>query len=764
MKGRAENDERISGFAGAVKKRPAQGRTAAAWLPVILAPLLLAVIVSAYLTDALQNDAVRQNRRLVGQTTQKLEEQLRDVEDYAVGLSTNAALRGYVSSLAQDEERDVLTFRKLINAIPAWNTGGGLIDTCFVYVSGTHTLASGTAAYTRLNMTYDSLFRYGGASYEAFQRDVLENRSHLRLLPRALCLTAGRETQCPLLLQSIVNYSTGRMEGQILIYLSDRQLTDALETALSLSAVHIAVMDGENRLLAHACGEGFAGEQQLLSDMPEDGARLRVDGRELLISVFTSKTSGYTYRLALSMDSIAGQVGALRRIMLLYILLLLLLCLAAFLYGAARFRQPYQKVLKRLLPAQDNRVPYRLSDMERAVDTLLKSKREMEKKLASQKAVLTSSLYYRLVHGGMIDESHLEAMTEQADGDLYAPGYLGVLIEAPQSAQESQADATVVLDEALKRLPDKIAFSVALDKECVAALYKLEKDEPLACAVQFFQNLYESLRAHGGVVTQAYLGTVQTVLKDCPRSFEAARHLRECAAHGSTRYIVTYDMSTNTAAYDFTQEDDYFLSTRTAAGDEAAVMGRLDELEKRNGGAVPLNALQARLLVARMTDTLDRAQKAILSGGAPDGDTLKNLLSAPLYEAFAGLKTAFTALCLASDDRKKSHNHDLAGRILDYLKDAYADENLCLTSVSLHFGLNERYLSAFFKEQTGDTLSAVVQKMRVTKANELLKDGALTVAEVAYSVGYANPNTFRNAYKRLMGYAPSDAKKASGNP
>ena len=68
-------------------------------------------------------------------------------------------------------------------------------------------------------------------------------------------------------------------------------------------------------------------------------------------------------------------------------------------------------------------------------------------------------------------------------------------------------------------------------------------------------------------------------------------------------------------------------------------------------------------------------------------------------------------------------------------------------------------MSAFFKEQTGRAFAGYVQQLRIERARELLEEGSLSIAQVARQVGYNNPNTFRNAYKRCMGYTPSSSKR-----
>ena len=70
--------------------------------------------------------------------------------------------------------------------------------------------------------------------------------------------------------------------------------------------------------------------------------------------------------------------------------------------------------------------------------------------------------------------------------------------------------------------------------------------------------------------------------------------------------------------------------------------------------------------------------------------------------------------------------------------------------------MTESYLSLFIKEKLGETFSARVERLRIEKANQLLRETDLRIDVISEQVGYANSNTFRRAYRRVQGFSPSD--------
>ena len=55
----------------------------------------------------------------------------------------------------------------------------------------------------------------------------------------------------------------------------------------------------------------------------------------------------------------------------------------------------------------------------------------------------------------------------------------------------------------------------------------------------------------------------------------------------------------------------------------------------------------------------------------------------------------------------------------------------------------------------GVTFHHYLEEFRLARAKDLLRDPVKRVSEVAYSVGYSNPNHFRNVFTTQMGLPPS---------
>ncbi|MDE1170196.1 MAG: helix-turn-helix transcriptional regulator [Verrucomicrobium sp.] len=69
------------------------------------------------------------------------------------------------------------------------------------------------------------------------------------------------------------------------------------------------------------------------------------------------------------------------------------------------------------------------------------------------------------------------------------------------------------------------------------------------------------------------------------------------------------------------------------------------------------------------------------------------------------------------------------------------------------------YLSHLFRQETGRRLAAYITAERVEAARELLRRTALTVAEIAFAVGFENPGYFARVFKASAGAAPGEYRR-----
>ena len=97
-------------------------------------------------------------------------------------------------------------------------------------------------------------------------------------------------------------------------------------------------------------------------------------------------------------------------------------------------------------------------------------------------------------------------------------------------------------------------------------------------------------------------------------------------------------------------------------------------------------------------------------------------------------------------------------QVVDYIN-AYYNKKIGLTSAADFVHLNSSYLSKLFCDETGETFTRYLMKVRIQKAKELLKDSTYKVYEVGYKVGYGDIKYFVKIFKDMEGITPSEYRE-----
>lgn len=68
--------------------------------------------------------------------------------------------------------------------------------------------------------------------------------------------------------------------------------------------------------------------------------------------------------------------------------------------------------------------------------------------------------------------------------------------------------------------------------------------------------------------------------------------------------------------------------------------------------------------------------------------------------------------------------------------------------------ISKFHFTRVFRQKTGFTPMAYVRTLRISKAQELLRQGHLNVSEIGRAVGYPVVQRFSEAFKKVTGWAP----------
>lgn len=219
------------------------------------------------------------------------------------------------------------------------------------------------------------------------------------------------------------------------------------------------------------------------------------------------------------------------------------------------------------------------------------------------------------------------------------------------------------------------------------------------------------------------------------------------------QYIESSATQQNKYIFDLHKEQLLVNSIKT--GNEQTAIEVLDQIfdELRNQSNLPFDYIV--YIVLDIASTITKTANSILPMGIDVNDSLIIYKKIKNGENLSSLHTQMVEYInfyceIIKNDLKEGKNrtHFLVSHIEKYIHDNYADPNLTVYSIGLHFNIKADYISKIFKKEIGLPLLTYITQYRVERALELTKEGKYSKKEIAEMVGFASERNFYRVLKK----------------
>jgi len=154
--------------------------------------------------------------------------------------------------------------------------------------------------------------------------------------------------------------------------------------------------------------------------------------------------------------------------------------------------------------------------------------------------------------------------------------------------------------------------------------------------------------------------------------------------------------------------------------------------------------------IARTLHTLAGEAAAPGFGSAVMAEGLGLYLLVELARHFASLGDAPARLAGLSSRQLQA--------VQDYVREV-SGKQPTLTELAAMCGLGRRTFMRRFKASTGQTVSGWVAEQQAIRATALLRDSALPLKQIAFTLGFSSASNFASAFRRSTGFSPSECRR-----
>ncbi len=118
------------------------------------------------------------------------------------------------------------------------------------------------------------------------------------------------------------------------------------------------------------------------------------------------------------------------------------------------------------------------------------------------------------------------------------------------------------------------------------------------------------------------------------------------------------------------------------------------------------------------------------------------------------LKRSYESMLLASEEKNTHHDEQII-KIQEWLQKNF-QHSISLKTLAERFDISVRSFNRRFRIAADKTPLQYLQEIRLEQAKALLKHSNLTVAEIAFSVGYQDTSYFAGLFKRMNAVTPNE--------
>lgn len=108
-----------------------------------------------------------------------------------------------------------------------------------------------------------------------------------------------------------------------------------------------------------------------------------------------------------------------------------------------------------------------------------------------------------------------------------------------------------------------------------------------------------------------------------------------------------------------------------------------------------------------------------------------------------------------------SRSTRLVHNLLAYLQENYA-RDITGAALTARFECSYDHMNRLFKKTTGSTITAFLNRLRISKAQQLLADGSCRLADVAERCGFHDIYYFSKVFKKIVGISPGAYARRDG--
>lgn len=741
---------------------------------VLLTPVLFIIFNYFQTQGVIVEEINRSNQNLLAQIRKETDNMLKEAQNVSIEIALNARIHDVLSISGPLDGEKYYRVYKAFEDIKTYKMSNSLLDFA-VYFKNIDVVITPETIYDH-RASFHRLYENSSLSAEQFA-NIMEGdyKGEYKLMPFGQ--KSGREYYNIAYLRSLRAFSGLKNDANVFFLFDYSKIFKEKFDLNSIGKAVVLLLDNKNDVISASSDINFSEHMKsAITDVSNGMAYSDMNGTKMVISYTDSSLAGWKYAIVAPESMYWNKAVYVRNVTFVGLLFCLLLGVALEFFFLRRNYKPVTnmvKSLKGLVSASKNDSnEYQL--IEHAIFNTLEEKGKLEDAFRQQKMVSRAAFLEKLLKDKKrripLDEA-LEAFNIK-----FSSAYFAVIIFSLENGEELSQGKLVKSAEDLMLV--KFAIGNVIE-ELISNEnqgWAVEVDEMVICLVNLSENNVERGRGklaafaeearefifkHFGINFFISVSDIHEGIAGISVAYSQALETMEYKMILGVEEVVFHDELPNTLSrgYDYSLDMELKMINCIKAGEFSRAEIILEEVFNLN---FKKNALTLKVAKCLMFDLVSTMIKTINEIGDLSNNEfieklnpVERLLACPsVQDMKIQMMSIVRSFCEYISQQKSSKKSIVTERVTAYLEENYSDENLSIASIAEYIGLHPVYVSGLFKEETGESLPNYINRFRIMKAKEIIKDQKIKLDDVAKEVGYTNVRTFRRAFTKMEGVTP----------
>ena len=717
---------------------------------LLFIPTITSMAVGYTASKSEAESIIQQNTALLKQVSNTMDERLKELQNMARSIASNKEFIAFSTQSNISKKQTIYDAWKVQQQLKNY-CSAGVSSRISVYFSASGALISNDFVYGG-ETYYPDLFQIGELSFAQWQ-DMMESDQVRYGLFLPSVVTSGKVSSSisnPSLLymSSPLGITSAKCRMVILIEMK-QELVDSTLSGIDLYQTGSAYILDQNLQLISSRGVTMITESSLQDLEESEVQSIKIQKDDYTVIRLQSQY-GWEYIIFLPTDEMLANMQRMTRIMVEIVLSTLILSLISAFFFFRRYFNPIENTVNTLSQYYHGNGQIRKPFLyiNESVKALTNDNIQMRQTLEMNHLQFYRVCMDILLHG-QADGHEAQIKRIGLSGRFYSVciiclnqrdtqtslPFQGLELDALQAKFNGQIFQADITPQFLVTI---LSFNCATMADCMA-----EAESWFKTQTARFPKLKQDIFA--------CFGSICDQLSELSWSYEEAKTLHHMVLSEQHGDIFWYSrMVSPSNLYFYNVELEQRLINNVSMGNLTETERILNKVYRDNYVVNTLTAEMSRELLTELRGTLFKLNRS--------GNDRSLLGYEDTKEAFFRLKVIFLELCSQNSLRsEKNRTEDLGTRMRQYVKENHTDSRLSLSMLAQEFGLTDSYVSKYFKACTGSNFYMFLESCRVEHAVRLMAEKKYRVCEISALVGYANDKSFRRAFKRLKGVAPTQS-------